>query len=154
MPGAGFERATARSSAECSPGLSYPGTRKIFRSVNKNCSYPLGTPHIRHVVMIFPVLKRTIIIPPACKILLPVFAVNVVIENKPGIADPEGATILSDLVMKGDFTTVSDIRTAKMLRFTVNEPDRDAAVARIKSLCEELRIYNPVVSRVRFEAEN
>ena len=25
MPGAGFERATARSSAECSPGLSYPG---------------------------------------------------------------------------------------------------------------------------------
>ncbi len=25
MPEAGFERATARSSAECSPGLSYPG---------------------------------------------------------------------------------------------------------------------------------
>ena len=28
VPGAGFERATARSSAECSPGLSYPGTAR------------------------------------------------------------------------------------------------------------------------------
>lgn len=32
VPGAGFERATARSSAECSPGLSYPGTQKFFWS--------------------------------------------------------------------------------------------------------------------------
>ena len=28
VPGARFERATARSSAECSPRLSYPGTQK------------------------------------------------------------------------------------------------------------------------------
>ena len=33
VPGARFERATARSSAECSPRLSYPGTLKILFEV-------------------------------------------------------------------------------------------------------------------------
>ena len=39
MPGAGFERATARSSAECSPGLSYPGISAIHVVRNLSLSF-------------------------------------------------------------------------------------------------------------------
>jgi len=34
---------------------------------------------------------------------MPSFLVHVVIENKPGISDPEGETILKDLVLKANF---------------------------------------------------
>jgi len=37
---------------------------------------------------------------------MPTFMVHVVIENKPGISDPEGETILNDLVLKGSFSSV------------------------------------------------
>ena len=46
------------------------------------------------------------------------FEVDVVIENKPGISDPEGDTILNDLVLKGTHKKVSKIKAAKMLKFT------------------------------------
>ena len=39
MPGAGLERATARSSAECSPRLSYPGIPQIQIVRNLSLSF-------------------------------------------------------------------------------------------------------------------
>tara|TARA_B100000678_G_scaffold134799_1_gene112614 strand:- start:141 stop:809 length:669 start_codon:yes stop_codon:yes gene_type:complete len=39
VPGAGLERATARSSAECSPRLSYPGTTAIAIVTNLSLSF-------------------------------------------------------------------------------------------------------------------
>lgn len=83
--------------------------------------------------------------------VLPVFVVSVIIENKPGIADPEGATILSDLVLRGSHSEVSEIRSAKLLRFTIDAVDRNAAESAIRGLCEVLRIYNPVVSKITLE---
>jgi len=38
------------------------------------------------------------------------YKVHVIIENKPGIRDPEGDTILNDLVLKNSFSSVSKIR--------------------------------------------
>ena len=35
------------------------------------------------------------------RIFMPTYTVHVTIENKPGIADPEGSTILNDLVFEG-----------------------------------------------------
>ena len=32
---------------------------------------------------------------------MPTYLIHVTIENKPGISDPEGETILNDLVLKG-----------------------------------------------------
>ena len=52
------------------------------------------------------------------------FNVHVTIENKPGISDPEGETILNDLVLKGTHKTVSKIKTAKMLKFTIKKTKR------------------------------
>ena len=39
------------------------------------------------------------------------FEISVVIENKPGISDPEGDTILNDLVLKGKNKHISKIRS-------------------------------------------
>ena len=80
-----------------------------------------------------------------------VYDVHVTIENKPGISDPEGETILNDLVLKGTHKTVSKIKTAKMLKFTIQEKDQKTAQAKIQEICDELRIYNPMVSKVSFD---
>ncbi len=79
---------------------------------------------------------------------MPTFTVHVTIENKPGISDPEGDTILNDLVLKGSHKTVSKIKTGKMLKFTIKEKDKKTAQSKIQEICDELRIYNPLVSKV------
>ena len=45
------------------------------------------------------------------------FLVQVVIENKPYINDPEGETIHRDLVVKGGYAQVKSVRAAKMLNW-------------------------------------
>ena len=85
------------------------------------------------------------------KILMTLFRVHVTIENKPGISDPEGDTILNDLVLKGSYKTISKIKTAKMLKFTINEKNRKTAQTKVQEICDELRIYNPMVSKVTIE---
>ena len=82
------------------------------------------------------------------KIFMASFTVHVTIENKPGISDPEGETILNDLVLKGAHKTVTKIKTAKMLKFTIEEKDKKTAESKIKKICDDLRIYNPMVSKV------
>ncbi len=79
------------------------------------------------------------------------FNVHVTIENKPGISDPEGDTILNDLVLKGTHKTVSKIKTAKMLKFIIKEKDKKAAQSKVQEICDELRIYDPMVSKVTIQ---
>ena len=79
---------------------------------------------------------------------MPLFKVHVTIENKPGISDPEGDTILNDLVLKGSFSSVSKIRSAKMLKFVIKEKNKIQAKKKVQEICDELRIYNPLVSKV------
>ena len=79
------------------------------------------------------------------------FNVHVAIENKPGISDPEGDTILNDLVLKGTHKSVSKIKTAKMLKFTIKEKDKKTAQTKVQEICDDLRIYNPMVSKVTID---
>ena len=79
---------------------------------------------------------------------MPSLLVHVVIENKPGISDPEGETILKDLVLKESFSSVKKIRSAKMLKFTIIEKTKGLAEKKIRKLCDDLRIYNPMVSKI------
>ena len=76
------------------------------------------------------------------------YTVHVTIENKPGINDPEGETILNDLVLKGNYSSVTKIRSAKMLKFTIKEKDIKSAEKKVRQICDELRIYNPMVSQI------
>jgi phosphoribosylformylglycinamidine synthase PurS subunit len=80
------------------------------------------------------------------------FIVHVVIENKPYINDPEGETIHKDLVLKGGFSNVQSVRSAKMLKMVVNSKTRGDAQETVKRLCEELRIFNPAVSKCTVKA--
>ena len=82
---------------------------------------------------------------------MPIFDVHVIIENKSGMSDPEGDTILNDLVLKGTHKSVSKIKTAKMLKFTIKEKDKKSAQSKVQEICDELRIYNPMVSKVAID---
>ncbi len=82
---------------------------------------------------------------------MPDFLVNVIIENKPEIVDPEGNTILNDLILKDGKTPVKKIRSAKMLRFQIEAKNKDMAEKTVMNLCDEFRIYNPLVSKISVE---
>ena len=69
------------------------------------------------------------------------YSVHVTIENKPGISDPEGETILNDLVLKGTHKAVSKIKTAKMLKFTIKEKDKKTAQSKIQEICDKFKIF-------------
>ena len=83
---------------------------------------------------------------------MPLFKVNVTIENKPEISDPEGETILNDLILKDHNATVKKVRSAKMLKFDVDAKNRKIAEKIVLDLCNEFRIYNPLVSKVYVES--
>ena len=79
------------------------------------------------------------------------YRVHVTIENKPGISDPEGKTILNDLVLKGTHQNITQINTAKMIKFSISEKDKETAQSKVQEICDELRIYNPMVSVVTID---
>ena len=83
---------------------------------------------------------------------MPFFKVNVIIENKPEISDPEGDTILNDLILKDHNASVKKVRSAKMLKFDVDTKNRKIAEKIVLDLCNEFRIYNPLVSKVSVES--
>jgi phosphoribosylformylglycinamidine synthase subunit PurS len=85
------------------------------------------------------------------------FAVIATIENKEFINDPEGETILHDLILKHGYSNVLSVRSAKTLKFHVNAKTAEQAVKLVEKVCDELRIFNPIVSDCtvefnRFEA--
>ena len=84
---------------------------------------------------------------------MPLYVVDVIIENKPNISDPEGETILNDLVLKNKNSSVKKIRTGKILKFTVEATDKKKAEKTVENICQELRIFNPLVSKIVIEAK-
>lgn len=83
---------------------------------------------------------------------MPKFQVRVIIENKPYLNDPEGETIHRDLVVKGGYSSVHSVRSAKMLKMLVSGKSEKDAETIVSKLCEELRIFNPTVSNCIVQA--
>jgi len=77
----------------------------------------------------------------------------VIIENKPNISDPEGETILNDLVLKNKNSSIKKIRAGKILKFIVEATDKKKAEKTVENICQELIIFNPLVSKVVIEAK-
>lgn len=79
------------------------------------------------------------------------FTVEVVVENKPLASDPEGETIHHNLILKGGYSQVTNVRAGKLLRMKVEARSSDDAKQLVQKLCDDLRIYNPAahVCRVR-----
>lgn len=80
------------------------------------------------------------------------FVISVTIENKEHINDPEGETIQRDLIIRGGYRNVESVRTAKMLKIIIKEKNRQEAERVVRNMCEELRIYNPVVSKCKVQS--
>ena len=81
------------------------------------------------------------------------YVVHVIIENKPNISDPEGDTILNDLVLKSKNSSVKKIRAVKILKFTIEAISKKKAEKTVENICQELRIFNPLVSNVVIETK-
>jgi phosphoribosylformylglycinamidine synthase subunit PurS len=71
------------------------------------------------------------------------YAVLVEVSLRPGIADPQGATIERALPALG-FDQVSGVRAGKAFRFVVDAVDEGTARAQVDDLCRQL-LTNPVI---------
>jgi len=81
------------------------------------------------------------------------YVVHVIIENKPNISDPEGDTILNDLVLKNKNSSIKKIRAGKILKFTIEASSKKKAEKTVENICQELRIFNPLVSNIVIETK-
>jgi phosphoribosylformylglycinamidine synthase len=75
------------------------------------------------------------------------YSVLVSISNKKYLPDPEGETILKDLILKGGFNEVEAIRCSKTINMLVRSRTEGQAKKMVLKICAELRLYNPVVSK-------
>ena len=71
------------------------------------------------------------------------FTVNVDVQLRAGVADPQGATIERSLPTLG-FAGVSGVRVGKSMTFTVDAPDEATARATVEQMCERF-LTNPVI---------
>ena len=74
------------------------------------------------------------------------YSVSVLITNKKYLPDPEGETILRDLITKGGFREVEAVRCSKTINMLVRSRTEEKAKKLVLKICGELRLYNPVVS--------
>ena len=71
------------------------------------------------------------------------FDVVVEVQLRPGVADPQGATIERSLPTLG-FGGISGVRVGKCIRFTMDAADEAAARAEAEDLCARF-LTNPVI---------
>jgi phosphoribosylformylglycinamidine synthase subunit PurS len=71
------------------------------------------------------------------------YSVLVEVSLRPGIADPQGATIERALPALG-FDTVHTVRTGKAIRFSIDADGEEAALSRVTELCRRF-LTNPVI---------
>jgi phosphoribosylformylglycinamidine synthase subunit PurS len=71
------------------------------------------------------------------------FTVLVEVRLRPGIADPQGATIERSLPTLG-VTGVRGVTMGKAIRFTIDAPSEEAARATVADLCQRF-LTNPVM---------
>jgi phosphoribosylformylglycinamidine synthase PurS subunit len=76
------------------------------------------------------------------------FSVEIIISNKPQARDPEGETIIRDLVHKTGYESVKEIRTGKLLTIQIDASNQEDARDKALLMCNDLRLYNPVAHSV------
>jgi phosphoribosylformylglycinamidine synthase len=70
------------------------------------------------------------------------------VRLRPGIADPEGATVERALPALG-FSDVHDVRAGRLWRFEVEADDEAAATERVAELARRL-LANPVIEDAEY----
>ena len=64
-----------------------------------------------------------------------IFSVEIVISNKPQARDPEGETIMRDLIHRGGVASVKEVRTGKLLAVKVEAANEDEAKNSVVAMC-------------------
>ena len=77
------------------------------------------------------------------------FDVLVEVSLRPGIADPQGATVERALPALG-FEGVNGVRVGKAIRFTIEAADEESARGMVDELCKRF-LTNPVIEDARIE---
>ncbi|MEM2134525.1 MAG: phosphoribosylformylglycinamidine synthase subunit PurS [Candidatus Jordarchaeaceae archaeon] len=82
------------------------------------------------------------------------YTLEVIIENKPAARDPEGETILKDLINQNGFEMVKSVRSGKYLRINLEAESKEEAKNIVYRMCNDLRIYNPVIHTVSINVKD
>jgi phosphoribosylformylglycinamidine synthase len=77
--------------------------------------------------------------------------VEVFIQLKPGLLDPQGETLTHALESLGH-EGVSDLRVGKWITFRMDETDRDAVEREVEEMCERL-LANPVIESFEYRLD-
>jgi phosphoribosylformylglycinamidine synthase len=75
--------------------------------------------------------------------------VQVIVTPKPGVLDPQGRAVQRALHDLG-YTSVSDVRTGKVIHLEIATDDPEEARALAGEMCEKL-LANPVIERYEIE---
>ncbi len=81
------------------------------------------------------------------------YVLEVVIESKPAAKDPEGATIVRDLIGKKGYGAVKEVRTGKVLRIKLEAKNEKEATETVDKMCNELRLANPVAQNYKISVK-
>jgi phosphoribosylformylglycinamidine synthase len=79
------------------------------------------------------------------------FQARVEVQLRPGIADPEGATIERALPALG-FEGVAHVRAGRSFNFEISAPDEEAARIKATELADRL-LANPVIELSHLELQ-
>ncbi len=71
------------------------------------------------------------------------YDIQVEVQLRPGIADPQGSTIERAIPTLG-FEGVADVRVGKSIRFSVEAADEASARTQVQELCDSF-LTNPVI---------
>jgi phosphoribosylformylglycinamidine synthase PurS subunit len=82
------------------------------------------------------------------------YVLEIVIENKPAARDPEGETIRKDLMNQNGFEMVKNVRSGKFLRVNLEAESREEAKNIVYRMCNDLRIFNPVIHVVTINVKD
>jgi phosphoribosylformylglycinamidine synthase len=83
---------------------------------------------------------------------MPSFEAHVEVSHRPGIADPQGATVERALPALG-YTNVSEVRIGKTIRLVVDAENEDTARREVDDMCRRL-LANPVIESYDITLEN
>jgi phosphoribosylformylglycinamidine synthase len=79
------------------------------------------------------------------------FAVEVYVSLKKGVADPQGLTVKHGLESLG-FKDLKEVRMGKFITLNLEAKDKVEAETKVREMCEKLLI-NPIIEAYRFKLE-
>lgn len=79
------------------------------------------------------------------------YEVTIEVQLKPGISDPQGATVERAIPALG-YTGISNVRIGKCIRMRVDAPNEESARKQTQELCDHF-LTNPVIERAVITVE-